>query len=64
MKIKKLLDFGQGETDFVVAADEQYPVQMMLAEIAIPRGGSRRRGEQLLPFVKTNRLNVHARRTS
>jgi len=26
MKIEKLPDFGQGEADFVVAADEQYPV--------------------------------------
>ena len=60
MEIKKLPDFSQGETDFVVAADEEYAVQMMLAVVAIPREGSRRRREKPLPFLKPNGLNIHA----
>ena len=64
MKIKKLLDFRQGEADFVVATDELYAVQMTLAVIAIPGGGSRRRREQLLPFVEPNCLYIYACATS
>ena len=64
VKIKKLPDFGQGEANFVVAADEEYPVQITLLIIAISGSGSRRGWQQLLSFIKPNRLNVHAGRAS
>ena len=64
VKIQKLPDFDQGEANFVVTADEEYALQITPLIIAISGCGSRRSWQQLLPFIKPNRLNVHAGRAS
>ena|SRR5215471_1091343 len=64
VKIKKLPDFGKGKPDFVVAADEQYAVEITLAVVSISGGGARRSWQQLLPFIKTDGLDIYACRTS
>ena len=64
MKIKKLPDFGKGKPDFVVAADEQYAIEIALAVVSISGGGARRSWKQLLPFIKTDSLDIYAGRTS
>ena len=64
VKIKKLPDFGQGEADFVVAADEKHPVQVPRAVVPISGGCPRWRWQQPLPFIKPNGLDIHSCRTS
>jgi hypothetical protein len=61
MQIHQLLDFCKGEAKLLIALDENHPFEIVFVKTSVSAFIPQRCWQQALPFVKTNRLDVHSR---